>query len=59
MEENDDLNEENNDNLSEDNNVDAEPTDALTRVSGMYKDWFLDYASYVIRTCCTSYRRWF
>ncbi len=22
--------------------------DALTRVSGMYKDWFLDYASYVI-----------
>lgn len=23
-------------------------TDALTRVSGMYKDWFLDYASYVI-----------
>ncbi|MGB2760204.1 MAG: DNA gyrase/topoisomerase IV subunit A [Maribacter stanieri] len=48
MEENDDLNEENNDNLSEDNNVDAEPTDALTRVSGMYKDWFLDYASYVI-----------
>lgn len=48
MEENDDLNEENNDNLSEDDNVDAEPTDALTRVSGMYKDWFLDYASYVI-----------
>ncbi|WP_027066893.1 DNA gyrase/topoisomerase IV subunit A [Maribacter sp. Hel_I_7] len=48
MEENDDLNEENNDNLSEGNNADAEPTDALTRVSGMYKDWFLDYASYVI-----------
>ncbi|HET8736439.1 MAG TPA: DNA gyrase/topoisomerase IV subunit A [Pricia sp.] len=23
-------------------------TDALTRVSGMYEDWFLDYASYVI-----------
>ena len=22
--------------------------DALTRVTGMYKDWFLDYASYVI-----------
>ena len=22
--------------------------DSLTRVSGMYKDWFLDYASYVI-----------
>ncbi|MGI9551048.1 MAG: DNA gyrase/topoisomerase IV subunit A, partial [Aurantibacter sp.] len=24
------------------------PGDALTRVTGMYKDWFLDYASYVI-----------
>ncbi|CAM4384633.1 DNA gyrase/topoisomerase IV subunit A [Zobellia nedashkovskayae] len=24
------------------------PDDALTRVTGMYKDWFLDYASYVI-----------
>ena len=22
--------------------------DALTKVTGMYKDWFLDYASYVI-----------
>ena len=22
--------------------------DSLIRVSGMYKDWFLDYASYVI-----------
>ncbi len=27
---------------------DAVQDDALTRVSGMYKDWFLDYASYVI-----------
>ena len=27
-------------------NIDSQ--DALTRVSGMYKDWFLDYASYVI-----------
>ena len=26
----------------------SEPQDALTRVSGMYKDWFMDYASYVI-----------
>ena len=26
----------------------TEPGDALTRVTGMYKDWFLDYASYVI-----------
>ncbi len=27
---------------------DTPEDDALTRVSGMYKDWFLDYASYVI-----------
>ncbi|NHF60202.1 DNA gyrase/topoisomerase IV subunit A [Flavobacteriaceae bacterium TP-CH-4] len=27
---------------------DTAQDDALTRVSGMYKDWFLDYASYVI-----------
>jgi topoisomerase IV subunit A len=25
-----------------------EPQETITRVSGMYKDWFLDYASYVI-----------
>lgn len=25
-----------------------EPTETITRVTGMYKDWFLDYASYVI-----------
>ncbi|MFV1449927.1 DNA gyrase/topoisomerase IV subunit A [Maribacter sp. HS] len=48
MEENDDLNEEINDNLSEENNETTEPAEALTRVTGMYKDWFLDYASYVI-----------
>ena len=30
---------------SQENSQDQE---ALTRVSGMYKDWFLDYASYVI-----------
>ncbi|MDO1514659.1 DNA gyrase/topoisomerase IV subunit A [Maribacter confluentis] len=48
MEENDDLNEEINDNLSEDNSINTENSEALTRVSGMYKDWFLDYASYVI-----------
>ena len=29
------------------NNQD-EPQDSITRVTGMYKDWFLDYASYVI-----------
>ncbi|WP_405382126.1 DNA gyrase/topoisomerase IV subunit A [Maribacter sp. LLG6340-A2] len=48
MEENDDINEEINDNLSEDNSINTENSEALTRVSGMYKDWFLDYASYVI-----------
>jgi topoisomerase IV subunit A len=29
------------------NNQD-EPQETITRVTGMYKDWFLDYASYVI-----------
>ena len=29
-----------------DNNIQGEET--ITRVTGMYKDWFLDYASYVI-----------
>ncbi len=32
-----------------DDSDDEDPEDdALTRVTGMYKDWFLDYASYVI-----------
>ncbi|WP_423999667.1 DNA gyrase/topoisomerase IV subunit A [Maribacter sp. IgM3_T14_3] len=48
MEENEDLNEEINENLSEENTDNTDTSDALTRVSGMYKDWFLDYASYVI-----------
>ncbi|WP_339840386.1 DNA gyrase/topoisomerase IV subunit A [uncultured Maribacter sp.] len=48
MEENDDLNEETNENLSEENTINTDSSEALTRVSGMYKDWFLDYASYVI-----------
>nr|WP_321235413.1 DNA gyrase/topoisomerase IV subunit A [uncultured Psychroserpens sp.] len=38
--------------MSEDNTdiVDNqdEPQESITRVTGMYKDWFLDYASYVI-----------
>ncbi len=42
MEENGELNEEH---LSENETHDD---DTLTRVTGMYKDWFLDYASYVI-----------
>ncbi|WP_281543163.1 DNA gyrase/topoisomerase IV subunit A [Maribacter aestuarii] len=48
MEENDELNEEQNDDLSAGELTDNSTSDALTRVSGMYKDWFLDYASYVI-----------
>ena len=27
---------------------DENPEDTITKVTGMYKDWFLDYASYVI-----------
>ena len=30
------------------NNQEEEPQETITRVTGMYKDWFLDYASYVI-----------
>ncbi len=41
MEENEDLNEAHQENTDE-------SQEALKRVSGMYKDWFLDYASYVI-----------
>ncbi|MGB3150718.1 MAG: DNA gyrase/topoisomerase IV subunit A [Maribacter sp.] len=48
MEENDELNEENNDNLSAGELTNEGTTEALTRVTGMYKEWFLDYASYVI-----------
>ncbi|MEO9513993.1 MAG: DNA gyrase/topoisomerase IV subunit A [Flavobacteriaceae bacterium] len=41
MEENEDLNDEGLENQEN-------SQDTLTRVTGMYKDWFLDYASYVI-----------
>ncbi len=41
MEENQEVNE----NLDVNSN---NPQEALTKVTGMYKDWFLDYASYVI-----------
>ena len=37
--------EEGNDPLDNEQN---EPKETITRVTGMYKDWFLDYASYVI-----------
>ncbi|MBC3759981.1 DNA gyrase/topoisomerase IV subunit A [Hyunsoonleella sp. SJ7] len=30
------------------NEHNEEPQETITRVTGMYKDWFLDYASYVI-----------
>lgn len=29
-------------------NTNNEPQETITKVTGMYKDWFLDYASYVI-----------
>ncbi len=38
--------EDQNDDLTNDQN--EEPQETITRVTGMYKDWFLDYASYVI-----------
>ncbi len=38
--------EEDNDDLTNEQN--EEPQETITRVTGMYKDWFLDYASYVI-----------
>jgi len=41
MEENEELNEMHHENQEESH-------DTLTKVTGMYKDWFLDYASYVI-----------
>ena len=36
------------DNQSEDQSETIETTETITRVTGMYKDWFLEYASYVI-----------
>lgn len=34
--------------LDNDQEQSHEPQETITRVSGMFKDWFLDYASYVI-----------
>ncbi len=49
MEENGELNEaQNEDQLNGDGSGIDDSQDALTKVTGMYKDWFLDYASYVI-----------
>ena len=35
-------------NQSDDQSEKVETTETITRVTGMYKDWFLEYASYVI-----------
>ena len=35
-----------NDNLDDNNELESE--ESLIPISGMYKDWFIDYASYVI-----------
>ena len=49
MEENEELNNGQHDSLSEGQQPNKDDSsEALTRVTGMYKDWFLDYASYVI-----------
>jgi len=40
--------EEENDDQTNENIENQEPQETITRVTGMYKDWFLDYASYVI-----------
>ena len=34
--------------IENDENINTEEPNTLTRVGGMYKEWFLDYASYVI-----------
>ncbi|WP_341214859.1 DNA gyrase/topoisomerase IV subunit A [uncultured Wocania sp.] len=39
---------EENDDLTNENIENKEPQETITRITGMYKDWFLDYASYVI-----------
>lgn len=42
------MQEDNNEEFSEELNDDFGSQDTITKVNGMYKDWFLDYASYVI-----------
>jgi len=36
------------DNINEEASDNQEAQETITRVSGMYQDWFLDYASYAI-----------
>ena len=42
------MTEDQNDDLTNDNIEHQEPQETITRITGMYKEWFLDYASYVI-----------
>src|SRR5690625_1570934 len=39
---------ENNENLENTNDINGAEKETLTKITGMYEDWFLDYASYVI-----------
>lgn len=48
MEENQNINPEENPEYVPENQEQLESTDSIVKVNGMYKDWFLDYASYVI-----------
>ena len=34
--------------LTPNENPQGDPQETITRISGMYQNWFLDYASYVI-----------
>ncbi|AWM14486.1 DNA gyrase/topoisomerase IV subunit A [Flavobacterium sp. NRK F10] len=47
-EENQHINPDDNPNFEPENQEQVENSDSITKVTGMYKDWFLDYASYVI-----------
>ena len=46
--ENENLNDPQDEQFEQNEEVKPEEKEVLTRVTGMYKDWFLDYASYVI-----------
>ena len=46
------------DELNLDISEDSNEKDNITYLSGMYKEWFLDYASRYFRTSCSCTRRW-
>ncbi|BCY28617.1 DNA gyrase/topoisomerase IV subunit A [Flavobacterium okayamense] len=48
MEENQNINPEENPEFVPENQEQLDHSDSIVKVNGMYKDWFLDYASYVI-----------